>query len=59
VVARSVAETIGLTTDHEAAGLVYVSILGGEIRMVPMSHDRPVAQLTDATTFTRKSVALQ
>jgi hypothetical protein len=33
VVARRVAETIGLTTDDEA-GLVYVSILGGEIRMV-------------------------
>jgi hypothetical protein len=33
VVARSVAETIGLTTDDEA-GLVYVSILGGEIRVV-------------------------
>jgi len=39
---RSVAETIGLTTDDEA-GLVYVSILGGEIRMVLMSHDCPVA----------------
>ena len=35
MVARSVAETIGLTTDDEA-GLIYVSILGGEIRMVPM-----------------------
>jgi hypothetical protein len=44
VVARSVAETIGLTTDDEA-GLVYVSILGGEIRMVLMSHDCSVAQL--------------
>jgi hypothetical protein len=33
VVARSVAETIGLTTDDEAR-LVYVSILGGEIRVV-------------------------
>jgi hypothetical protein len=50
VVARSVAETIGLTTDDEA-GLVYVSILGGEIRMVLMSHDCSVAQLTDATTL--------
>jgi hypothetical protein len=39
VVARSFAETIGLTTDDEA-GLVYVSILGGEIRMVLMSHAR-------------------
>jgi hypothetical protein len=58
VVARSFAETIGLTTDDEA-GLVYVSILGGEIRMVLMSHDCPVAQLTDATTITHKSVALQ
>jgi hypothetical protein len=58
VVARSFAETIGLTTDDEA-GLVYVSILGGEIRMVLMSHDCPVAQLTDATTITQKSVALQ
>ena len=56
---RSVAETIGLTTDDEA-GLVYVSILGGEIRMVLMSHDCSVAQLTDATTLiNRKSVALQ
>jgi hypothetical protein len=35
VVGRSFAETIGLTTDDEA-GLVYVSILGGEIRMVLM-----------------------
>jgi hypothetical protein len=44
----------------DEAGLVYVSILGGEIRMVLMSHDCPVAQLTDATTLiNRKSVALQ
>jgi hypothetical protein len=27
--------------------------------MVLMSHDCPVAQLTDATTITHKSVALQ
>jgi hypothetical protein len=54
----SFAETIGLTTDDEA-GLVYVSILRGDIRMVLMSHDCPVAQLTGATTITHKSVALQ
>jgi hypothetical protein len=58
VVTRSFAKTIGLTTDDDA-GLVYVSILGGEIRMVLMGHDCPVAQLTDATTITHKSVALQ
>ena len=57
MVARSVAETIGLTTDDDA-GLVYVSILGGEIRMVLMSHDCSVVPLTDATTITHKSVAL-
>ncbi|HEY6854983.1 MAG TPA: hypothetical protein VI194_02000 [Mycobacterium sp.] len=54
----SFAETIGLTTDDEA-GLVYVSILRGDIRMVLMSHDCPVAQLPGATTITHKSVALQ
>jgi hypothetical protein len=58
VVARSFAEAIGLTTDDEA-GLVYVSILGGEIRMVLMSHDCPVEPLTAVITTTHKSVALQ
>jgi hypothetical protein len=45
-----VSSCCGLTADDEA-GLVYVSILGSEIRMVLMSHD--------ATTITHKSVALQ
>ena len=53
-----------LRQDHRShhrddAGLVYVSTLGREIRVVLMSHDCPVAQLTDATTITHKSVALQ